>query len=312
MDTDIENNMQSEKIKNEMVDEVINLQEPEEVNQEQKLKNQPVDEVHMISSNSQDDHIPSQDDSQDQAMDTKDDDHLLHSQANPATKWDGYNPADYENLQIDPDIKNLFSYISDYNPEQIEIDTFLKPFIPDYIPAIGEVDAFLKLPRPDGQPDKLGLSVIDEPKLNQSSEPVIREMLKQRGLLRQTDYKDVSSLENAHKNPKDIANWVQNMDTIAKGKEAQTVIYQGKMPDINDLMQAWDPSFERAIRGIDIPDNMDIPIEDYVKFACGLLDIPINKEAKDNNLIEAMHMMFKLYDGFQSNMYFNQNQNEVV
>jgi intraflagellar transport protein 46 len=28
------------------------------------------------------------------------------------------------------------------------------------------VDAFLKIPRPDGEVEKLGLSIIDEPKLN--------------------------------------------------------------------------------------------------------------------------------------------------
>lgn len=48
----------------------------------------------------------------------------------------------------------------------IEINTELKPFIPDYIPAVGEVDAFLKIPRPDGEVEKLGLAIIDEPKLN--------------------------------------------------------------------------------------------------------------------------------------------------
>ena len=61
-EADMENNMRTQKIKNEMVDEVIDLEEPEEINQEQKLKNQAVDEVHMISSNSEDNQVPSQDD----------------------------------------------------------------------------------------------------------------------------------------------------------------------------------------------------------------------------------------------------------
>jgi hypothetical protein len=41
-----------------------------------------------------------------------------------------------------------------------DIDTKLKAFIPDYIPAVGEVDAFLKMPRPDGQPEVLGLNIL--------------------------------------------------------------------------------------------------------------------------------------------------------
>jgi intraflagellar transport protein 46 len=41
-----------------------------------------------------------------------------------------------------------------------ELDTKLKAFVPEYIPAIGEVDAFLKMPRPDGQPETMGLYVL--------------------------------------------------------------------------------------------------------------------------------------------------------
>jgi intraflagellar transport protein 46 len=42
----------------------------------------------------------------------------------------------------------------------IEIDTKLKAFVPDYIPTVGEVDAFIKMPRPDGQPETLGLNIL--------------------------------------------------------------------------------------------------------------------------------------------------------
>lgn len=35
----------------------------------------------------------------------------------------------------------------------------LMPFIPEYIPAVGGTDEFIKVPRPDGQPDYLGLKV---------------------------------------------------------------------------------------------------------------------------------------------------------
>lgn len=47
-----------------------------------------------------------------------------------------------------------------YTPIIHELDTKLKAFIPEFIPAIGEVDAFLKMPRPDGQPETLGLYVL--------------------------------------------------------------------------------------------------------------------------------------------------------
>jgi intraflagellar transport protein 46 len=62
-------------------------------------------------------------------------------------------------LQVTEEIRDLFQYIGRYKPHNIELDGKLKPFIPDYIPAIGDIDEFIKVPRPDGQPDYLGLKV---------------------------------------------------------------------------------------------------------------------------------------------------------
>ncbi len=61
-----------------------------------------------------------------------------------------YNPADYANLNVSHEVKELFDYIARYKPQKVDLDTKLKPFIPDYIPAVGEVDACLKMPKPDG------------------------------------------------------------------------------------------------------------------------------------------------------------------
>lgn len=61
-----------------------------------------------------------------------------------------YNPAEYANLQVSSEVKDLFEYIQRYKPQKIDLDTKLKPFIPDYVPAVGEVDACLKMPKPDG------------------------------------------------------------------------------------------------------------------------------------------------------------------
>lgn len=61
--------------------------------------------------------------------------------------------------QANEDIKSLFQFVGCYKPRGVEIATVLRPFIPDYIPAVGAVDEFIKVPRPDGQPDFLGLKV---------------------------------------------------------------------------------------------------------------------------------------------------------
>ena len=51
--------------------------------------------------------------------------------------------------------------------------TKLKPFVPEYIPCIGEVDAFLKMPKPDGQKEDLGITMLDEPALNCEDKAVL-------------------------------------------------------------------------------------------------------------------------------------------
>ena len=45
--------------------------------------------------------------------------------------------------------------------------------MPDYIPSIGEVDAFLKMPKPDGQKEDLGVTMLDEPCLNAEDKAVL-------------------------------------------------------------------------------------------------------------------------------------------
>lgn len=57
-------------------------------------------------------------------------------------------------------LQEIFKYIRRYNPGPLEqLPVRLMPFIPEYIPAIGSTDEFIKVPRPDGQPDYLGLKV---------------------------------------------------------------------------------------------------------------------------------------------------------
>jgi hypothetical protein len=57
----------------------------------------------------------------------------------------GYNPDDYANLPVDADVRQLFQFINDYEPMDVELDVALKPFIPDYIPSVGDLDAFIKV-----------------------------------------------------------------------------------------------------------------------------------------------------------------------
>ena len=56
-----------------------------------------------------------------------------------------YDPAEFEHLQVSPEMKELFKHIGRYTPQTVDLDTKLKPFVPEYIPAIGDIDAFLKV-----------------------------------------------------------------------------------------------------------------------------------------------------------------------
>jgi intraflagellar transport protein 46 len=56
-----------------------------------------------------------------------------------------YDATQYASLEVTPEIRDLFQYIQRHAPEDVDLETRLKPFIPDYIPSVGEIDSFLKV-----------------------------------------------------------------------------------------------------------------------------------------------------------------------
>ncbi len=87
----------------------------------------------------------------------------------------------------------ILLFIFRFQPQDIVLETKLKPFIPEYVPSIGDIDAFLKVfkiffeikikvfifilikvPRPDGKEDSLGLTVLDEPSSKQTDPHVLK------------------------------------------------------------------------------------------------------------------------------------------
>ena len=49
--------------------------------------------------------------------------------------FDLYDPSEYESLEVDDETRELFAYITRYQPRKIELDVKMRPFIPDYVPA---------------------------------------------------------------------------------------------------------------------------------------------------------------------------------
>ena len=221
------------------------------------------------------------------------------------SKWEftfsgAYDPSDYEHLPVQPEIKELFQYITRYTPQSIELDHKLKPFIPDYIPAVGDIDAFIKVSRPDNKPEQLGLYVLDEPCAKQSDPTVLDLQL--RAISKQTSHKAmvVRSLENAEKNPKAVENWISNISELHRSKPPPTVHYQKNMPEIDALMQEWPPSFEELLKEVGLPSaELECDLSQYVDLICGILDIPVHKSR-----VQSLHVLFTLFSEFKNSQHF--------
>jgi len=122
-----------------------------------------------------------------------------------------YNPALYANLPVSKEIQEVFEYITRYKPQKGELETKIKPFIPDYIPAVGEVDAFLKMPKPDGQKEDLGITVLDEPALVNEDKTVLELKYVQSKNVTRSVVINVDAIENADKKPKEVTRWIHSV-----------------------------------------------------------------------------------------------------
>ncbi|EDV25774.1 uncharacterized protein TRIADDRAFT_4027, partial [Trichoplax adhaerens] len=238
-------------------------------------------------------------------IDEDDDDQSVSSddekdQSNDASHHEGqegaYDPAEFANLPVNSEIKDLFQYITRYTPHSIELDTKLRPFIPDYIPAVGDIDAFIKVPRPDNKTDTLGMAILDEPCANQSDPTVLDLQL--RTISKQSSAKSVSirSIDHADKNSKAIDAWIQSIGELHRQKPPPNVHYTKNMPDVESLMQEWPAEFEELLEKVGLPTaDLDCDLSQYVDIVLGLLDIPVY-----NSKIESLHVLFTLYSAFKN------------
>jgi len=235
--------------------------------------------------------------------DDDDDDEYGDGEGGGAPVAEGmYDPAEFANLQVTAEIKELFQYITRYKPHNIELETKMRPFIPDYIPAVGDIDPFIKVPRPDGKADNLGLVTLDEPASIQSDPTVLtlhlRAVSKSSGAQPQL----VRSVEHAEKDPKAITGWIESIANLHRHKPAPSVRYSKPMPDIETLMQIWPAPIEELLETSALPDaDINLDLASYVRTVCALLDIPVY-----GSLTEALHVLFTLYSDFKANVHFQQ------
>ena len=255
-------------------------------------------ELHGLDRSDDEEHDDQEDDRQLEANTLVDDDPIENDPELARESFEGlYNPDDYADLDVSPEVKSIFNFITRFVPQEVEIETFFKPFIPDYIPSIGELDAFIKVPRPDEAPDTLGLTVLDEPAALQSDPSALELSLRLHAKQNDLQPVNVRSIENADKNSKKIQAWIINISDVAKQKPAPVVNYSKNMPDLEQLMQVWPAEKENVFKSLPLPDpDLDISLADYAKICCALLDIPVH-----DNLIESLHHMFSLYLEFENN-----------
>ncbi|BBM98069.1 intraflagellar transport protein 46 [Marchantia polymorpha subsp. ruderalis] len=207
--------------------------------------------------------------------------------------------SNMEHLQVNDEIRGLFDYIGAYKVQEVEISTTLKPFIPEYILAVGAIDEFIKVPRPDNQPDYLGLKVLDESGTKQSDPAVLTLQL--RAASNQTDLLqlEISSVEYAEKNPRKLDAWINSIKDLHQSKPPPTVIYSKPMPDVEKLMQEWPASIENELAEIQLPTaKLDVDLATFVDICCSVLDIPVYKSR-----VESLHVMFLLYLELRNNAH---------
>jgi intraflagellar transport protein 46 len=271
--------------------------------------NQPYDQMHELSDESQidqsvDDAVlsPGPAKPQDDDSNSSSDDSSGSEDNGPPRQGLVYNPDDFKDLKVSSDIQDCFNHIGHHTPQNIELESILKPFIPEFIPAVGDIDAFVKVPRPDNKKDSLGLVVLDEPAAQQTDPTVLEIMLKQ--ISKTTNIISVAvavrSIENADKNPQKITTWVKEIDRVHRGKPLPSVHYSKPMPDIEQLMQVWPPQFEEMLRKVSLPTHeIKLDVAEYARVVCAILDIPVYEK-----ITESLHVLFTLYSEFKNNSHF--------
>uniref|UniRef100_A0A0K0ECS9 Intraflagellar transport protein 46 homolog n=1 Tax=Strongyloides stercoralis TaxID=6248 RepID=A0A0K0ECS9_STRER len=236
-------------------------------------------------------------------VDDDDDDDILESPLEENTYFNRKEETQSKELKMTSELSKLFEMIEDYTPINIDPPYRLLPFIPDYAPAVGDVDPFIKIPRPDEIEDNLGLTILDEPAIEQSDPTAI-------GLVMSKNFKEVTNIDDkdapvrqisSNANKTAILNqWITNVKEIQTTKQATTVPHIKNLPDIEKLMQEWPENVEKVIRNVRLPTaNLNVDLKDFVDICLGIVDIPVI-----DSRIKSLHIFFTLYAEFKKSQHF--------
>lgn len=211
-------------------------------------------------------------------------------------------PVDFGGPAASPELAQLFSLITKFQPPPLEMTAHFKPFLPELVPSIGAIDAFIKVPRPDGEQDPLGLTLIDEPTIGCSNPQIVKMQLREKyGVVGGNEGDGyIGFIDKPRENPKALASFLESYDEILRNRAAPNMTYSFKIPDIEELMQPWPDEMEQALQSVPLPSaELDLTLEEYSRVVCALLDIPVK-----GNIVESLHLMFTLYQQFKECNYF--------
>ena len=159
--------------------------------------------------------------------------------------------------------------------------------------------------------------VLDEPSATKQSDPALlalrfRALTKEVPLLGTSDGTGLgtsgtilpSALERVKEvnDSKDIDDWIENLRKLHQETSGTFPVQSQRLPDIENLMQEWDPEFEEVLdSNVTLPPpELDCDLGQYVTILCSLLDIPVH-----GSKIASLHQLFTLYNEFRSSQHFN-------
>lgn len=161
-----------------------------------------------------------------------------------------------------------------------------------------------QVPRPDGTEEYAGLTVLDEPIASRQSDPSLLS-LRLRAVGKELPLVDDDRTPvRTVTHPRDIDDWIRGLRALHQETRATAppISQSLRLPDMENLMQEWDPEFEQALTSIALPSpDLDCDLAEYASLLCSLLDIPVR-----GSRIASLHHMFSLYNEFRSSQHFKQ------
>ncbi|PRW21092.1 intraflagellar transport 46-like protein [Chlorella sorokiniana] len=221
------------------------------------------------------------------------------------------------------DLDQLFAYADAHQPPQYALPVRLQPFLPDLVPALGAPCTFTAPPRPDGEPDFLGLTVLDEPALVQSDPATLALRLRRQagaagsGSGASDAAPPLGWVADPARDAQRLDAWVEQVEALHQ-EDASAAALAPALPDLETLMQAWSPEMQAHIESSPLPDpRQDVDLPTFARMCCAVLDLqPPAMPAAGSRagasaasqqhcaLLQSLHALFALYLEFRHNPAF--------